>query len=168
MRFNQVRKFVKALDRVMMILCCATVAAIAGITCVDGLGRYLFNRPIAPAYEITEMYLVVVVVFLSMGFVYKEKGHVDIDLITKKLPKSVQDIVEKFNALLTLVLFLLIAVAGWRVGIRKIRAGAVMSSIDIPTGPAYFLVVVGSIFLMYRLIETIFSKQQKKSMDEDE
>lgn len=168
MRFDQVRKFVKALDRVMMIVCCAGVAAIAGITTLDGLGRYLFNRPIAPAYEITEMYLIVAVVFLAMGFVYKEGGHVDVTLLFDKLPKSVQYVLNKFNALLTLILFFLITVASWRVGVRMIRVGGVMSSVNIPTGPAYFLVVIGSIFLMVRLIETLFSNQSKNSKNKDE
>lgn len=168
MQLAQVNKFLKALDKILMIVCCAGVAAMAGITTLDGLGRYLFNRPIAPAYEITEMYLIVAVVFLAMGFVYKEGGHVDVTLLFDKLPKSVQYVLNRFNALLTLILFFLITIATWRVGIRMIRVGAVMSSINIPTGPAYFLVVIGSIFLMFRLIETLFSNQSRNSKNKDE
>jgi TRAP-type transport system small permease protein len=161
-----IRKAIRKIDKLMMVLCCAGTAAIAAITTMDGLGRYLFNRPIAPAYEITEMYLIVAVVFLSMGFVYKEGGHVDVDLVYARLPRSVRRFLDRFNAILIFILFVLIVVATWRVGVRMIRVGSVMSSINIPTGPAYFLVVIGSIFLLMRLVETIISGNPTNPEDE--
>ena len=166
MRFPQVDQILKPVDRILRVVCSVCVAIIAGITTLDGLGRYLFNRPIAPAYEITEQYLIVAVVFLAMGFVYKEGGHVDVALLYDKLPQSVQKFLDRLNAILIFILFLLIAVASWRVGVRMIRVGGVMSSIDIPTGPAHFLVVIGSIFLMIRLMEALFLKRSDHSKDE--
>ena len=38
---------------------------IMGLTSADALSRYLFNRPITGAYEITEKYLMVAAIFLG-------------------------------------------------------------------------------------------------------
>src|SRR6266446_5991742 len=48
----------------------ATIA-IMGLTSADALSRYLFNRPITGAYEITEKYLMVAAIFLGLSYAYR-------------------------------------------------------------------------------------------------
>jgi len=138
----------------LKVVCSACVAIIAGITTLDGLGRYLFNRPIAPAYEITEQYLIVAVVFLAMGFVYKEGGHVDVTLLYDKLPQSVQKF---WIGSMPFLSSPFSPDRGCELAGRDPHdpRGGVMSSVDIQR-PAHFLVVIGSIFLMIRLMEACF------------
>ncbi len=44
---------------------------IMGLTSADALSRYLFNRPITGAYEITEKYLMVAAIFLGLSYAYR-------------------------------------------------------------------------------------------------
>jgi TRAP-type C4-dicarboxylate transport system permease small subunit len=62
----------------------------------DAIGRYLFGKPIVGTYEFVEMYLMILIVFLSMSYVMRIKGHIRLDILIDVLPKKLQN---KLNAL---------------------------------------------------------------------
>ena len=41
------------------------------LTTADRFGRYLLNRPILAAYELTTNYLIVAAIFLAMPYAYR-------------------------------------------------------------------------------------------------
>ena len=64
----------KALWRCELALFYTSVVATIGIMCLtsaDALSRYLLNRPIIGAYEITEKYLMVAAIFLGLSYAYR-------------------------------------------------------------------------------------------------
>lgn len=58
------------------------------LTTVDAIMRYVFNHALIGAYTFTENYLMVIVAFLSMSYVMKLKGHIRIEFLTERMPKS--------------------------------------------------------------------------------
>ena len=157
-KYLRIRSIVDAIEKILTTLCCIGVAVIMVLTSLDVLARYLFNRPILGAYEITEQYLMVAVVFLSIGYVYKQGGHVNVTMVVSKLPNSVQHIAKKVSIFLTLSLFILITIASWQLGVRTTAHGGITGTLNVLVGPAYFLVVCGSALLIIRLLEDLFSR----------
>ena len=59
----------------------------------DVAGRYLFNNPIPATYEITEM-LMVLVVFLGLGYTQASRSHIRVETVVRFLPPKGQVIAE--------------------------------------------------------------------------
>ncbi|MDO5369539.1 TRAP transporter small permease subunit, partial [Paracoccus sp. (in: a-proteobacteria)] len=49
------------------------------VTCIDVVGRYLFNRPFGGAFEITQMSLAALV-FVALPLTTRARAHVEVDL----------------------------------------------------------------------------------------
>lgn len=77
------------------------------LTAVDVIGRYIFNRPITGALELTEFMMAVVVAF-GLSYTQVKKGHVNVDVVTSKLPKKVQEVINSITCLLFLFLLFLL------------------------------------------------------------
>ena len=68
------RSIEKVLWRCELVLVYTSVVATVAIMCLtsaDALSRYLLNRPITGAYEITEKYLMVAAIFLGLSYAYR-------------------------------------------------------------------------------------------------
>src|SRR5690606_22888032 len=64
------------------------------ITTADAVMRYLFNQALVGAYHFSEKYLMVIIVFFSLSYVMKMKGHISIDLFKKYLPKKLVKVLD--------------------------------------------------------------------------
>ena len=62
---------------------------------LDVICRLVLNRSIPGIIEIEE-FMMVMIVFLVLGFLQSEKEHVAIDLIVKRLPLWIQHLVAGF------------------------------------------------------------------------
>ena len=58
------------------------------LTTADALGRYLFNRPILAAYELTTNYLMVGVVFLALPYAYREGANIRVTFLVDRLGRT--------------------------------------------------------------------------------
>ncbi len=120
-----------------------TLALMVILITLDVTLRYFFNMPIKGSYELVQ-YMLAVIVFLSLGFVQKEKGHVSISLITSKLNARQNAVIGIATHLLCLIIFLLI---GWRciVQAESLRlSGATSDVLSIPQYPFLLLASFGS------------------------
>ncbi len=60
------------------------------LTTADVLGRYVFNRPIIGAYEITENYLMVSTVFLAVCYAYRGGSYIRVTFFLDRLPRQLR------------------------------------------------------------------------------
>jgi TRAP-type C4-dicarboxylate transport system permease small subunit len=129
------------------------------LTAADVLLRYLFNRPIAGAYELTEYAMAV---FIGTGIAYCGilKGHVDVDILVGKLRPRVQAIFAVFTGLLSLGLFALIT---WNtfVLMQNVRSLDTTSpALVIPVFPFIALVGAGcgllTLVIFVGVIESVY------------
>ena len=65
------------------------------------IARYVFNYGVIFAVEVT-IYLTAFICFIGAGYTQWQKGHINIDLVTSRLPKKVR------HYLLIITLFLVI------------------------------------------------------------
>jgi TRAP-type C4-dicarboxylate transport system permease small subunit len=72
------------------------------VTTFDSIFRYLLKKGIPGAYEFTADYLMVALVFLSISYVWKMGGHINIDILYQRFPT-------KLKKFLSIIYMLLIA-----------------------------------------------------------
>lgn len=121
----------------------AFLLAMALITGIDVVGRYLFNAPLPGGYEIVQ-YLMALAVFAALPLATRAEGHLTIDLFIANIPQRFQRLHRAF------VLFLsgcALALIAWRMGVQAAimdRTAAASGSLGIPLAPiAYVLAVLG-------------------------
>jgi TRAP-type C4-dicarboxylate transport system permease small subunit len=126
-------------DAALGIAACALLLALMMVTFLDVVARYLFNRPIRGAFEITELTLLVLI-FAGLPLVSHGDEHVTMDFIDRMLPaRAVALLVRVVHALVAAVFFFLT----WQVLIKAGRIAGYGDTTDvlrIPVGPfVYFM-----------------------------
>jgi TRAP-type C4-dicarboxylate transport system permease small subunit len=126
-------------DAVLGIAASALLLCLMLITFVDVVARYLFNRPIRGAFELTELTLLVLI-FAGLPLVSHADEHVTMDFIDRMLPqRAVPILIRLIHALVAAVFFFLT----WQVLIKASRIAGYGDTTDvlrIPVGPfVYFM-----------------------------
>lgn len=118
-----------------MVAAFALVALMA-LTCVDVLGRYLFNRPLPGGFELTELGMGALI-FTSLPLVTLRRQHVRVDLI-EIFPMRWRAFQQ---ALLDLLAAVCMGVIGWRLWIKAgdmESAGETTATLQIPVYPLVY------------------------------
>ena len=113
------------------------------LTSADALSRYLLNRPIVGAYEITEKYLMVAVIFLGLSYAYRGGVFIRVTFLVDRLPGSAKLVANYFAYLISLLFCLMVVVATAQQAWRGLKDDTTLSALPILVGPAYCLVPLG-------------------------
>jgi TRAP-type C4-dicarboxylate transport system permease small subunit len=133
------------------------------LTTADAAGRYIFNRPVTGAYEITTNYLMVAAVFLAMSYAYREGANIRVTFMADRLPRQVKLVVNHFVQIVSMLYGALLVFATIQQARRTIATGTNLSSLDIPLGPAYVLVPVGLFFMSLLMLLDIWKVRKGQS-----
>src|SRR5215467_4164491 len=132
------------------------------LTSADAVSRYLFNRPIVGAYELTEKYLMVAAVFLGLSFAYRGGGFIRVTFLVDRLrrwPRRVADYVAHAASFGLCVVF---SIATTQQAIRALSDDTTLSALPILVGPAYWFVPLGFLaltVLVLRDLSRVHSRQ---------
>ena len=135
-----------ALKRVVTVgnvVSMAALVVMALLTIVDVAGRYLLNRPLLGALELSEIMLVLMV-FGCFAYTERRNQHIDIDVVVTRFSPRGQALAEAFAALLSTAIWGMIA---WQTGIRALdvhRAGETTANLALRVGPLIWIAAAGS------------------------
>lgn len=119
----------------------------------DAGGRYFFNHPVSGVYEISELYLMVAIVFLGLAQTQRRKGHVRVELLLERLPPPVSRGLDTMYLVATACAFACIAYVSARTGLDNLSNNRWTTGVvAIPTGPSWLIVTLGSAVLVLRLL----------------
>ncbi|MCK5542099.1 MAG: TRAP transporter small permease [Desulfobacterales bacterium] len=123
------------------------------LTFADVIGRYIFNKPITGALELTEFFMAIVI-FLGLVLLTSEEGHVTVDLFDSFIPDKVKVIQNIFINIINLVIMTVIS---WQLWIKAGEAagyGDRTEYLELPLSPLiYFMsIMVGISGLILFLI----------------
>ena len=129
-------------DAVLGIAASALLFSMMVLTFFDVVGRYLLNKPIRGAFEITELGLVVLI-FAGLPLVSHADEHVTMDFIDRILPARVARAwVRVMHLICAAIMFFL----SWQVWIKADRIAGYADTTDvlrIPIGPfVYFMALM--------------------------
>jgi TRAP-type C4-dicarboxylate transport system permease small subunit len=134
------------------------------LTGLDVTGRYFFNAPVQGSFEITTLFMSIIVA-LGLSYCALEKAHVRVDIITMNLSQKVQTILDCITNFFS---FALCALITWQIiprAVNMIDANITTLVLRIPVFPFVFIVCLGmavlSIVFLKDLIEDIYKVTKK-------
>jgi TRAP-type C4-dicarboxylate transport system permease small subunit len=114
-------------DAVLGIAASAILFALMALTFVDVVARYLFNRPIRGAFEVTEL-LLLVLIFAGLPLVSHADEHVTMDFIDRWLAPSGRGLLRRVIDFIVAALMFFMA---WQVWIRAARVSSYGDATDV-------------------------------------
>lgn len=144
-------RIIKPINRVTSSVGMVLLAAMMFLTAADVILRYSLNKPIQGSYELTQ-FMLAIIVAVGLSYCAVEKGHVNIDIITIRMPPRTRAIVDSVTGLLGLIVAGLMA---WQTCIHIImlqKSGLVSTVLLIPVYPFVAIVAFGIIFFFVVLI----------------
>ncbi len=123
------------------------------LTTADALGRYLFNRPITGAFEITTDYLLVALVFLGTSYSYRTGTLVRVSIVIDRVrgpARLLGDyLAQGLSILIAAALVAAAAMQAW----RTLASGTMSTSlVSYPLGPAHVVATLGLLVMTLGLL----------------
>jgi TRAP-type C4-dicarboxylate transport system permease small subunit len=141
---RSLNRIVHPLVRITNSVAAVILVAMMFLAAMDVLLRYLFNRPISGAMELTE-YMMVILVSLGLAYCAFVKGHVSVEVLTSRFSLKVQAILNCITYLLSFGFFSLIT---WQ-SIKYIRlmfkSHLISAVLHIPAFPFIAMLSLGSL-----------------------
>ena len=142
------------------VACVMAMLALSIMTVIvtgDVILRYVFNAPSKWVVEISS-YLLVVIVMMGLAYTQKRRGHISVDIITSRLPKTVRPWVDLVTLVtvfvLTVILIYLTAGDFWTSIQLKTVSDSVMA---FPLAPWQVFIPIGLAVLALLLIREIYT-----------
>jgi TRAP-type C4-dicarboxylate transport system permease small subunit len=121
-------------ERLLEAVMAAFLLAMAVITGIDVIGRYVFNAPLRGGYEIVQ-YLMAVSVFAALPLAARAEGHLTISLFTGRLGGRARH----WHRIVILIISAgTLAFLAWRMGAQAVvmdRRQMVSGSLGLPLAP---------------------------------
>ena len=126
------------------------------LTTIDVICRYFFNASILGVYEITE-FMMLCVVFFSLSFAQKLKGHVAVNILVDRLSNKNRQIFDVCNFLISIIFLLLIAWMSSSQGIEWFHSNRVSGNLTIPVYPFFYVLSLGCVAMALELIRDLIN-----------
>jgi len=147
------QKVLSGCESVMLYISTLSTFILMLLTTADAGGRYIFNRPITGAYEVTTNYLMIAAIFMALSFGYREGSYIRVTFLVNHLKGKAKFIVNHFVQAFSLVYGFLLVFATYKQALRTFEMHTTLSSLDfIPVGPAYVIVPVGLFFMSLAML----------------
>jgi TRAP-type C4-dicarboxylate transport system permease small subunit len=130
-------------ERVMTMAAVVAAFAMMLLTTADALGRYLLNRPILVALEVTTNYLMIAAVFLALPHAYREGANIRVTFLVDRLGGAPRLIVSALVQILSIVYGAVLVFATFQQLRNMFTTGTLFTTVELPIWPGHALVVLG-------------------------
>jgi TRAP-type C4-dicarboxylate transport system permease small subunit len=146
------RKLTDTLETVLGVAAAAVLFSMMAITAVDVIGRYVFNKPLAGGFEITEM-LLALLIYCGLPLVSKRREHIVIDTFDAFMSERVK---RCFDVIADVICFLTLSGIGFLIFRRAVRVaeyGDTTTVLRLPLAPVAY--AMGVMIVMAALIHLV-------------
>ena len=152
-----IRRWLDGAERLCTLAAVAATFVMMVLTTADAGGRYLLNRPILAAYEVTTNYLMVLAVFLALPYGYRTGANVRVTFLVERLRGPFRMVIDHVVQVLAILYCGVLVVATFRQAQHIRVTGTTLTIIETPQWPGYLVVSVGlfvtSILMLFDLRE---------------
>jgi TRAP-type C4-dicarboxylate transport system permease small subunit len=113
------------------------------LTTADAGGRYLFNRPILAAYELTSNYLMIAAIFLAVPYAYREGANVRVTFLVERLGRRSRLVIDHVVQIVSIVYCGALVVATFQQFRNMWATGTLFTTVELPIWPGHLLVALG-------------------------
>ena len=143
--FLRIERFVFGLSEKINWIAAAAVVFIMLLTVADVFMRF-FGRPIPGTYELVGFVGSLIISF-ALAYTSIQKGHISVEFLVQKLPWTARVIINIINAIVSMLLFGVIAWQGLIYGRALKAAGEVSLTLQVKTYPFVYGLAFGAILL---------------------
>lgn len=148
---NTYTKLVNSVIRIFSFLGAMIMIGLVTMTVVDVFLRYFFRAPILGSFELTELFMVVMV-FFAIPWAAIKKANVKVDLLVTRLPARTRAAFDSVTCLLSLLITGLCACFTVPQIIYLWKLYSFSPMLKIPIYPFYIAVTVGFFLLFFILV----------------
>ncbi|MDA7416014.1 TRAP transporter small permease [Xenophilus arseniciresistens] len=111
----------------------------------DVVARVVFQSPLPGTMSLVSYYYMAVAAFMPLAFAEQKSAHISVEVLTERLPATVQKHLAGWLLLISAASFLALTVRTWGEAMTKweIKASVVQGLDSIPVWPTYFVLPVG-------------------------
>ena len=132
-----------ACERALTLVAALATLGMMLLTTADAVGRYLLNRPILAAYELTTNYLMVAVVFLAMPYAYRQGANIRVTFLVERLGARARQVVDHLVQVLSIAYGAALVYATFQQTRHVLSTGTTFATLDLPLWPAHLGVCLG-------------------------
>jgi len=136
---------VRAVSSLLVAVSAIAITAMMLHIAIDVFSRLLLGSHIVGTLEYVTYFYMVAVVFLPLGRVQEERGHVIVEVIAQLLPEKANLWIDRGAQLFTLAYVVFLGYWGWQETVRSFQRTEVVTIVqtDIPLWPTRLLVPLG-------------------------
>ena len=150
--FRTMESIVKGFNKVLVFTASLMMAGLMIIVCVDLTLRYFFNSPLLWGTEVTEI-LLLYITFLGMAWVFREDGHVVIDVFTSQVAGKKKKILNGVSYFLVGIVAAVLVYYGFYTVYDHFRRGVFNPTvIETPIWLIIVVIPVGSVPLFLEVL----------------
>src|SRR5678816_183726 len=137
------RRALDGCERVVTLLAALATFCMMLLTTADATGRYLFNRPILAAYEVTTNYLMVAAVFLAMPYAYRQGANIRVTFVVDRLGRTARLAGNHLVQVVSIVYGAALVYATFQQARHVLSTRTTFVTLDLPLWPAHLVVAIG-------------------------
>jgi TRAP-type C4-dicarboxylate transport system permease small subunit len=146
------RALLDGCERVMTMAAAAAAAAMMLLTTADALGRYLLNRPILVALEVTTNYLMIAAVFLALPYAYRQGANIRVTFLVERLGRRARLVIDHAVQMLSLLYVSLLVFATFQQLRNMFTTGTLFTTVELPIWPGHALVTLGLLLVALMML----------------
>jgi TRAP-type C4-dicarboxylate transport system permease small subunit len=146
----------RRVDAALGVAASAILFCMMTLTFVDVVARYVFNRPLRGAFEVTEL-LLLALIFAGLPLVTHAGEHVTMDLIDRLLGRAARGLMSRLVELLCAALMFLLTWLMWMRAARIAAYGDTTDVLRIAIGPfVYFMTAMILLSGLLHLVRALY------------
>jgi|SRR5918996_3013121 TRAP-type C4-dicarboxylate transport system permease small subunit len=146
------QRWLDGCERLLTLVAALATFAMMLLTTADAAGRYLLNRPILAAYELTTNYLMVAVVFLAMPYAYRQGANIRVTFLVDRLGRRARLAVDHVVQIISIVYCAALVFATGQQARHVLGTQTTFATLDLPLWPAHVVVCIGLFFTSLMLL----------------
>jgi TRAP-type C4-dicarboxylate transport system permease small subunit len=137
------RRWLDGCERVLTLVAVMATFSMMLLTTADAGGRYLMNRPILAAYELTTNYLMVAAVFLAMPYAYRQGANIRVTFLVARLGRRARLAIDHTVQLVSILYCAALVFATFQQARHVMSTKTTFVTLDLPLWPGHLVVSIG-------------------------
>ena len=137
------RRWLDGCERLLTLFAALATFIMMLLTTADAFGRYLLNRPILAAYELTSNYLMVAAIFLAMPYAYRQGANIRVTFLAERLRGKMKLAIDYAVQIVSILYCAALVVATWQQARHMLATKTTFATLDLPLWPGYMVVFIG-------------------------
>lgn len=146
------RRWLDGCERGLTLVAVLATLAMMLLTTADAAGRYLLNRPILAAYEITSNYLMIAAVFLALPYAYRQGANIRVTFLVERLGRRARLVVDHLVQLASIAYCAVLVFATFQQARHILATRTTFVTLDLPLWPAHLVLSVGLFLLTLMML----------------